>query len=267
MHYIRVLTLVVVICSFASGWSLAEEFPYRKDYPTVPVIELSQLKDGYDRNEFIPVDVRSTLEFETIHIKGAPHISMANVQFEDNLKQLAADNPGKNIATYCNGVTCLKSYKAVERAREAGLSNVYAFDGGIPAWAGAYPADTLLLGKVITNSGKQLIPKSEFEKISLDFGQFRQQAVAGNAVVIDARDAIQRTSVLPGLEDAKQIPLDKFIKNIIERGVMKNKQLLIFDQVGKQVRWLMYHLVDRGYTDFYFLKGGATSVLKEQEYR
>ena len=72
---------------------------------------------------------------------------------------------------------------------------------------------------------------------------------------------------MPGFENALPIPLDKLVKNVIKKGNLKNKQLLIFDQVGKQVRWLMYHLVDQGYDDFYFLEGGATSVLKVQEYR
>jgi len=48
---------------------------------------------------------------------------------------------------------------------------------------------------------------------------------------------------------------------------MKDKQLVIFDQVGKQVLWLMYYLEDKGYKNYYFLKGGATSVLKKQKYR
>lgn len=42
---------------------------------------------------------------------------------------------------------------------------------------------------------------------------------------------------------------------------------MIFDQVGKQVRWLMYYLVNSGYTNYFFLDGGATAILKEQEYR
>ena len=57
------------------------------------------------------------------------------------------------------------------------------------------------------------------------------------------------------------------IKNIIDKGNMKDKSLFIFDQVGKQVNWLMYYLVDNGYSNFYFLDGGATAVLKSQDYR
>ena len=73
--------------------------------------------------------------------------------------------------------------------------------------------------------------------------------------------------VVPGFEKALPIPLNKLIKNIINKERKKDKQLLIFDQVGKQVRWVMYHLEDKGYKDYYFLSGGATEVLKEQKYR
>jgi rhodanese-related sulfurtransferase len=147
------------------------------------------------------------------------------------------------------------------------MKDVYAFDAGIPAWASAYPADTLLIGKEITDPEKQLIPKSEFKKVTVDFETFKKKAAAANAAVIDARDPMQRTQKLPGFEKAMPIPLDKLIKNVVSQGRMKDKQLLIFDQVGKQVRWLMYYLEDNGYKDYYFLKGGATAVLKEQKYR
>jgi len=266
MLYLRTLSLSIIFMLFAA-FCFAGEFPYRKDYPNVPIIELHDLKAGYDNGEFIIVDVRSSLEFDTIHTKNALHIPIADILFVDKVIELAAENPGKNIAMYCNGVTCLKSYEAVESTMKAGLANVYAFDAGIPAWAKAYPSDTLLLDKEITDPEKQLIPKSEFEQVCLDYEQFRQKATGDNTVVIDARDAIQRTRDLPGLEDVKHIPLDKFIKNVVNRGVMKQKQMLIFDQVGKQVAWLMYHLVNQGYGEFYFLKGGATSVLHDQEYR
>lgn len=261
------LIILGVIFSLLPAVCHANGFPYRKDYPEVPIIELADLKIGYDSGEFLIVDVRSSLEFDTIQIKNAVHIPLAKVLFEDKLIALTKENPGKKIAMYCNGVTCLKSYEAVEGAREAGLKNVYAFDAGIPAWANAYPSETLLLGKEIIDPGKQLIPDSEFEKLSLDFASFKQKATNNNAIVFDTRDVIQRTRDLPELEDVKFVPLDKFIRMVVNRGVMKKNSLLIFDQVGKQVKWLMYHLVNQGYTEFYFLKGGATAVLKEQQYQ
>jgi len=247
--------------------SFAEDLPFRKDYPDVKVVELEDLKAGFDNGTFVVVDVRSTLEYDVIRIKGAFHVDLSKSGFIQNLQALAMQYPGKKIAVYCNGGTCLKSYKSAMDAEEAGMNNVYAFDAGIPAWSSAYPAETLLLGKEVADPAKQLIPGSELKKVMLNFEEFKQKAAEADAVVIDARDPIQRTHKLPGFEKALPVPLDKLIRNVINKGNLKDKQLLIFDQVGKQVRWLMYYLVDQGYSNFYFLEGGATSVLKEQEYR
>lgn len=267
MFFIRCVFISIFLILISSSFCLAEDFPYRKDYSNVKIVDLEDLKAGYDNGTYIVVDVRSKIEFDTIHVKGAVHDSLSDKDFIDRLQSIVAQNPGKKIAVYCNGITCTKSYLAAQKAQEAGMENIYAFDAGIPAWANAYPSETRLVGKTITDPAKQLIPKSEFKKLLLDFDQFKKMAESPNAVVIDARDPIQRTHKLPGFEDAMPVPLDKLISNIINHERMKDKRLLIFDQVGKQVRWLMYHLVDKGYTDYYFLDGGATSVLKEQDYR
>jgi rhodanese-related sulfurtransferase len=263
LHVIAILWAWVFVATVC----LAEDFPYRKDFPDIPVIELSDLKAGYDDGSIIMLDVRSDIEYETIHAKKAKHISLATQNFMPDLKALEAANPGKKIAAYCNGITCLKSYHAAQKAKQAGLTNVYAFDAGIPAFAKAYPADTILLGKELVDPEKQLISKSEFQKSCVDFETFKKAATEPNAVVIDTRDPLQRTEMLPGFEKALPIPLDKLIGNVISKGNMKDKKLLVFDQVGKQVDWLQYYLKEYGYTDYLFLDGGATSVLKEQKFR
>jgi rhodanese-related sulfurtransferase len=86
-------------------------------------------------------------------------------------------------------------------------------------------------------------------------------------MVIDVRDHIQRAKKLPGLKKVKTIPLDAFIPNFIQKKANQDKHLYIFDQVGKQVRWLEYYLVANGYKNYHFLAGGATSVLQEQKYK
>lgn len=266
MFWLRI-TIISLVLMLGNNVCFAEEFPYRKDYPDVPIIELVDLKAGYDDGSVVIVDVRSTLEFNTIHPKGALHVLLSNADFEKNLQSLSEQYTGKKIAMYCNGITCLKSYNATQKAVDAGMKDVYAFDAGIPVWANAYPADTLLVGKEITDPEKQLIPKSELAEVTVNFETFKQKAATANAVVIDARDPIQRTQKFTEFNDVLLIPLDKLIKNIIQKDRMKDKQLLIFDQVGKQVRWLMYYLEEKGYKDYYFLKGGATAVFKEQKYR
>ena len=146
----------------------AADFPFRKDYPDVKIVELEDLKVGYDNDTFLIVDVRSTLENDVIRIKKSYHIDLVKDAFVENLQTLVMQHPNKKIAVYCNGGTCLKSYKAAMDASEAGTPNVFAFDAGIPAWAKAYPSETLLLGKEVSDPQKQLIPKSELKKVTLD---------------------------------------------------------------------------------------------------
>lgn len=256
-----------VIFSLTGSVYAESDLPYRKDYQDVKVVELADLKAGYDAGTFIIVDVRSTLEYDVIRVKNAYHISISQADFVENLQSLRMQHPDKKIAVYCNGVTCVKCYRSARDAAEAGMNNVYAFDSGIPAWANAYPSETLLLGKELTDPNKQLISKSELKKVTLAYEIFKQKLAEPDTVAIDIRDPIQRTRKLPGFEKAMPIPLDKIIRNVITKGNLKNKQLLIFDQVGLQARWLMYYLVDQGYTNYFFLEGGATSVLKEQQYR
>lgn len=44
--------------------------------------------------------------------------------------------------------------------------------------------------------------------------------------------------------------------------VKRNKKLLIYDAVGKQVRWLQYLLEKNNVTGYYFMKGGIKSYLE-----
>lgn len=266
MRYVAFWT-VSLLLTLLTLPAVATDFPYREFYPEVNIIELAELKAGYDRQEFAIVDVRSAAEFQAIHVKGAVNLPYSNAQFSKNLRNFAGKNPGKKIAVYCNGITCIKSYKAAEDAVYANMTNVYAFDSGIGAWARAYPADTLLNNNEISAPGQQLISEERFKNSCMDFASFKDKSNGGNAVLIDARDPIQRKEKLPGLEHALHIPMDKLVENIITKGNMKDKELFIFDQVGRQVNWLMYYLVANGYTNFHFLDGGATTVLKTQEYR
>ena len=261
------LVLLSVLGFFIHSNCLAENFPYREYYPEVNVIELAAVKAGFDSGDYIFVDVRSPTEFNAIQIKNAVNLPYCNAKFSENLLQLSGENPDKKIVVYCNGTTCIKSYKAAEDALYAGIQNVYAFDAGIKTWATSYPGETILNGKKMAGTKKLLVMDKEFKTACLDYESFKSKSANNNAVIIDARDPMQRKHLLPGMEKALQIPLDKFVKNIVNKGNMKNKDLFIFDQVGKQVNWLMYYLVDNGYSNFYFLDGGATAVLNTQEYR
>ena len=258
-----VLGLVLGLAAFAA----AVEYPHRKDFPKIQTMDSETLYKQYEVDKVIIVDVRSSIEYDVIHADGALHIPLSNVNFVKNIQELSRLYPDKKIAFYCNGITCLKSYKAAQKALEAGINSCYAYDAGIPNWASIYPEKTLLLGKELIDPDKQLISKPAFKKKCLPFKKFKASINSKKSIVIDVRDSIQRTKKLRGLKKVKKIPLEKFIPNFVEKKVHSDKSLLIFDQVGKQVRWLEYYLVANGYKDYHFLAGGATSVLQEQKYK
>jgi len=262
---LSVIFLTICLTSIASAQS--EKYPYRSDYPAINTIETNDLKVGLDSGEYIVVDARSQLEYDVIHVDGAKHLAVSKKTFITGIKDIAASNPGKKIAFYCNGITCLKSYKAAQKAKEAGIQDVYAYDAGIPEWANMYPQETRLLGKAITDPEKQLLTKAQFKERTLAWSYFESAAGSDNVMVIDLRDKYQSTSSLPGMESARKIPLDVFIPNFVAKKANQDKTLLIFDQVGKQVKWLQYYLEEYGYDNYMFLEGGATSVLKKQDYR
>lgn len=56
------------------------------------------------------------------------------------------------------------------------------------------------------------------------------------------------------------IPLEVFIPSFVAKKANQDMTLLIFDQVGKQVKWLQYYLEEYGYENYHFLEGGATAV-------
>ncbi|ADH87243.1 rhodanese-like domain-containing protein [Desulfurivibrio alkaliphilus] len=245
----------------------AAEFPGRSQYPAAQVISSDDLHRLFKADKAVLVDVRSVIEYSVIHPVGAVHINLSSLSFERETQELAAKHPGKQLAFYCNGVTCMRSYEASIRASESGVANTLAYDAGIPDWAVKFPADTLLLGQPITDPGKQLISDEAFAARNISFTEFRLAAAVANSMVIDVRDHVQRDRNLPDLSGVRHIPLDNFIPNFIERKANQDKKLLIFDQVGRQTLWLQYYLEANGYRDYAFLQGGAVAVLGTQEYQ
>ena len=73
-------------------------------------------------------------------------------------------------------------------------------------------------------------------------------------------------AVLSGNGRVMAQSVDMLQRNVIGNKRFQTQTLLIFDQVGKQVRWLMYHLEVAGIKDYYFLSKGANGVIGIQAY-
>ncbi len=264
-------TILAVACALvlmlAAVGHASEKYPYRADYQGVVTIETDELHLEWSADKCVVIDVRSQLEFDVIHVQNAVHAAISKQTFIDEVGQIAAANPGKSLAFYCNGTTCLKSYKACEKAQAAGIANCYAYDAGIPEWSVTHPESTVLLGNPVDDPERQLLSKAQFEDRCLTWSQFQAAADGAGVMIIDARDHIQKSGNLEKLPGTRSIPLDIFIPNFVKKRAEQDKTLLIFDQVGKQVKWLQYYLEEYGYENYHFLSGGATAVLQNQSYR
>jgi rhodanese-related sulfurtransferase len=239
------------------------DFPGRKKYAHVPYISIEQLYNEYD--DIVIVDARSPYEFETLRILSAVNIplSLNNSDYTGKLQELREKNPGKKIVFYCNGHTCMKSYKAVHRAKViAKLDNVMAFDAGIFDWANAHPDKAILLDKTPVDLA-DLISKEEYKKHVLPAVDFINNS-AKNTIILDVRSRHQREglSLFSGYEMTVPMGDKRKLNKYIQLAKNENKKLFIYDAVGKQVRWLQYYLEQQNAGEYYFMEGGAAAYYK-----
>lgn len=252
------LALVLLFPLLALAQAQTDDFPGRKIYPSLPVIETGELAQEFDRYNI--VDVRSNYEYDTLHIDGAVNIPLNKPGFVKRVRKLLED--GKPVVFYCNGHSCYKSYKATRKAKDAGLQRVRAYDAGIFDWARAHPDRAVLLGQKPVDP-QRLISKEQLKQHLLTPEEFSKRA-QGNVEILDVRDAAQRglIEIFPfrqtniALDDKGR--LDRYLKKIRESG----KTLLVYDAAGKQVRWLQYRLEQAGIKDYWFMKGGMKAWFK-----
>ncbi|MDE1463968.1 rhodanese-like domain-containing protein [Spartinivicinus poritis] len=227
-------------------------FPHREKYKDVEVISTQELHKNY--NSCLIIDVRSSVEFDVIHIKNAINISLGNRNFINKVKSTYQQSGKACVVFYCNGHSCEKSYKAVRKiGNEAKPS--YAYDSGIFDWAQDYNHLTMLLDKTLDNKNK-LISPDEYSSALME----KEHALArqNSLHIIDIRDSFQRTEDKIPFKARKRIPLSRIIP-LLKRRIIKDNNLLFIDKVGKQNRWLHYYLKEYGYKNYSFLKGGATA--------
>jgi rhodanese-related sulfurtransferase len=255
----RFLTFLFAILVAMS--SLAnDEFPNRKLFPETTPISLDKLKGT--KNNSIIIDVRSAYEFDTLHIKDAINIPLNASDFTSRLETLRKDS-NKPIVFYCNGKTCKKSYKAALKAVKAKIPSVFVFDAGIFDWARAYPEESILLGKLLEDK-ERLISSSDLKKHMLDHKTFVKQAKSNKVIILDIRDPVQRDGLQIFAHRENVVPLDNAkLQKYVDKSKKENKTLMIYDAVGKQVRWLQYYLEDQRVKNYYFMKGGAEAHFED----
>ena len=233
------------------------DFPGRLEYPDIPVYELNQLESKF--TDVVVVDTRSQYEFDTLRIKGSVHIAVASKTFEQEVQELRKKT-SKPIIFYCNGRTCYKSYLAVKKSKDFGIKNTFAFDAGVFEWVHTHPQLGELLGKSPVNT-KSLIASKLYQARLLNPDAFSEKALelGKDSMVLDVRDKYQRAGVgfFPGKERWVSLDDKDKLKKYLQKAKEGNKTLFIYDEVGKQVRWLQYALEELGIKNYYFMEKGA----------
>jgi len=251
------LLFLINIMSLSSVLAADNGFPGRKKFPDIPVVEKEQLLKIID--DVVIVDARSPLEFKTLRIKGAVNIPVANKTFVDDVKALRAKN-SKPIVFYCNGRTCMKSYIASKKCLKAKINNVSAYDAGMFEWAQAYPYQAELFGVSPVNKS-DIIPSARFKARLIPPEKFGANIFRDTSknLVLDVRDKFQRGAAgfFPGKEAWISLDKEEQLRNYIYKARKANKTIYIYDEVGKQVRWLQYALESADMKNYYFMKKGA----------
>lgn len=254
---VRILLALSVFFITSVSFANADDFPNRALFPETKPINLEKLKAT--KGEVQIVDVRSAYEFETLHINGAINIPLNSGGFVEDVRELRQES-NKPIVFYCNGKTCKKSYKAARRAMKHKIPSIYVFDAGIFDWAKAYPEESVLLQKPL-QSPDQLISSDYLKTHMLEHKAFIRKAGSDkSAIILDIRDPVQREGLLIFAHREDFVPLDNNkLQKYVDMAKSEGKTLMIYDAVGKQVRWLQYYLEQQGVSDYYFMKGGAKS--------
>ena len=255
----------ILFSLFFSSFVIASDkgFPGRAVFPEIALYQKADLLKDF--NNVVIVDARSNLEFKTIHVKGAVNIPIASKKFPMMVKALRKKTK-KRIVFYCNGRTCYKSYKATKAALKAGVRNVFAYDAGIFEWAKTYPKYAVLQGVNPIDPSK-IIPKSKLKARFLSpevFNKTARGATRSKSLIMDVRDLYQRAGIgyFFGIEKWVSMDDKEKLHKYLKLASDENRTLYIYDEAGKQVRWLQYTLEHYNIKKYFFMKKGAKGFHK-----
>lgn len=105
-------------------------------------IDTATAKSLFDRG-YPFIDVRNLDNFNAGHIPGAHHLSVKNDFSEQSLHAIATRNDP--VVIYCNGIHCMGSSVAAQKAVDWGWINVFYYRAGMPDWKlNGHPIQTVL---------------------------------------------------------------------------------------------------------------------------
>jgi rhodanese-related sulfurtransferase len=92
--------------------------------------QLEKMIDG----DVVVIDVLPFDSYAKKHLPGAVNVPVGEEDFARQVEGIAGDKQGK-VVVYCANSACDASLRAAEKLEAAEFEHVYAFEGGVQAWA------------------------------------------------------------------------------------------------------------------------------------
>ncbi len=137
MRFVGIVFVFVMAIGLSfSGQALAEKAPMTVDGATT--VDVKQAEALFNEGAAF-VDPRGKTDFDRGHIPGSFHLDVAGKSTVLTAESLEKAIGGKDVKVvfYCNGINCMRSPQACEKAVSWGFKNVFFFRAGFPAWKDA----------------------------------------------------------------------------------------------------------------------------------
>lgn len=133
-HLVRHALLLLAIALPAVD-ACADEKPYAPEsIPGAVIVSAEEVVELIlTRKDLVIVDSRKKPEYSKGHIEGA--ISLLNTSMRRETFEATCPDKAAPIVFYCNGVRCLRSSDAIQKAMGWGYRNVFWFRGGWKEWS------------------------------------------------------------------------------------------------------------------------------------
>ncbi|QHI37032.1 putative adenylyltransferase/sulfurtransferase MoeZ [Kordia antarctica] len=125
----NIFYIIILLCfAFANGQSALDSLLLKENKQSVPYITVAEL---VKKKNFVLLDSREKVEFETSHIKNASFVGYDKFKLK-KIKNLLPKDKNEPIVVYCS--LGIRSEDIAEKLQKAGYTNVYNLYGGIFEW-------------------------------------------------------------------------------------------------------------------------------------
>ena len=257
------LFLLPMLLLFASAG--ADEWPDRSQFTAAGIDPVERAELAARLAEVTLVDVRSELAWRSAHIKGAVHVAFDHPAFEQRIAELAADRAGP-LVFYCDDARCSEAWRAAGQAQAAGVADTGVYEAGLLDWADHHPDRLAPGGEPGGNGSAGRIPDPDrLAEHLLPPEDFSARVHQGNPLILDlrARNRGGEDSLFLGREQGVDPANIERVIGLARAAERDGRPVLIFDQDGREVRWLQPWLAEAGLSGYRFMEGGAERFFRD----